>query len=95
MSGKLEITVIKATITNRGNSDMVFYATIIQDPYVIVQLGEKFEKTQVVKNSFNPTWNEKFVFQRLKEEILRVQVKYGIIFKIMEKDTLGDDIIGE
>ncbi|KAL9647313.1 hypothetical protein ABK040_011680 [Willaertia magna] len=64
------------------------------DPYVIVATsegGEKnFKKTEIIKKTLNPNWNEKFNFYFYEKN-----EKFQLFFKVMDKDTVSkDDFLG-
>ncbi|KAJ3033701.1 Extended synaptotagmin-3 [Rhizophlyctis rosea] len=58
------------------------------DAYVELWLDDDYkQKSSVVKNSNNPTWNETFTFQ--------TGGKHKLYFKVYDKDVADKDAIGE
>jgi len=61
----------------------------LSDPYVSFRLGDVTVKSRVVEKSLNPLWNEtiNIIGDRIAEKKL--------ICKVMDKDILTDDFLGE
>ncbi|SAM00495.1 hypothetical protein [Absidia glauca] len=83
-SGVLSVTVVEAKDLHKED-------LFKNDPYVEIYFDEKYkQRTQEVKSSNNPTWNETFTFniaQGSHEHKLRIRVN--------DKDLVGSDKIGE
>lgn len=59
------------------------------DPFVIASLGKKTYRTRVIRHKLNPVFNEKMVFQ-----VLRQEQAYSIAFTVVDRDKLsGNDFI--
>jgi Ca2+-dependent lipid-binding protein len=61
----------------------------LSDPYVLFRLGDVAIKSRVVEKSLNPLWNEtiNIIADGITEKKL--------ICKVMDKDILTDDFLGE
>jgi len=81
--GRLEIHVKSAK--NLPDTDGAFNLT---DPYVVCQVGSaRLLKTKYVEDCINPQWNEKF-------DVFVCHYVNEFNFKIMDKDTTRDDLVG-
>lgn len=59
------------------------------DPFVVVALGRKVLRTKVVRHNLNPIYNEKMVFQ-----IMRNETGYSLTFSVIDRDSLsGNDFV--
>lgn len=59
------------------------------DPFVVASLGRKTYRTRVVRHNLNPRFDEKMVFQ-----VMRNEQKYSLSFSVIDRDTLsGNDFI--
>eukprot|EP01006_Ploeotia_vitrea_P054831 TRINITY_DN67927_c4_g2_i1.p1 TRINITY_DN67927_c4_g2~~TRINITY_DN67927_c4_g2_i1.p1 ORF type:complete len:1486 (-),score=295.08 TRINITY_DN67927_c4_g2_i1:135-4592(-) len=80
--GRLRVVVLKAT--NLLDTDKAGGAS---DPFVVLKLGAKEEKTKVLNGTANPQWNEEFQFDNVSgSDALQVQV--------WDKDLIGKDDLG-
>ena len=62
------------------------------DPYVIFSHGSREQKSSVVKNDYNPEWNQEFVFEIQSES----DEQEELILTIMDKNKLAKDTaVGE
>jgi phosphatidylserine decarboxylase len=60
------------------------------DPFVVASLGRKTYRTKVVKHELNPVYNEKLVFQVIKQA-----VNYSLNFAVVDRDKFsGNDFVG-
>ena len=60
------------------------------DPFVVASLGRKTYRTKVVKHELNPVYNEKLVFQ-----VIRQAVNYSLNFAVVDRDKFsGNDFVG-
>jgi phosphatidylserine decarboxylase len=60
------------------------------DPFVVASLGRKTYRTKVIKHELNPVYNEKLVFQVIKQA-----VNYSLNFAVVDRDKFsGNDFVG-
>lgn len=60
------------------------------DPFVVASLGRKTYRTKVIKHDLNPIYDEKLVFQ-----VLRQAVNYHLNFAVVDRDKFsGNDFVG-
>ena len=61
------------------------------DPFVIASLGRKTYRTRVKRHNLNPVFDEKLVFQ-----VLRNEQQYSIYFSVVDRDKLsGNDFVAK
>ncbi|ORZ22201.1 C2 domain-containing protein [Absidia repens] len=83
-AGVLSVTVVEAK--NLHKEDL-----FKNDPFVEIYFDEKYkQRTQEVKSSNEPTWNETFTFN-----ITEGSSDHKLRIKVLDKDTIGSDKIGE
>ncbi|KAI9356701.1 C2 domain-containing protein [Pilaira anomala] len=83
--GTLTVTVIEAR--NLHKEDLGGH----NDPYVELWLDEEYkQRTSTIKDTENPVFNETFTFN-----IPEGSSEHRIHFKVIDKDTVGTDKIGE
>jgi len=59
------------------------------DPFVVASLGKKTYRTRVIRHNLNPVFNEKMLFQ-----VLRNEQSYSLSFTVIDRDKLsGNDFI--
>ena len=59
------------------------------DPFVVASLGKKTYRTRVIRHNLNPVYNEKMIFQ-----VLRNEQSYSLSFTVIDRDKLsGNDFI--
>lgn len=59
------------------------------DPFVVTSLGRKTLRTRVIRHNLNPVFDEKMVFQVMKNEQL-----YTMSFTVVDRDKLsGNDLV--
>ncbi|EXJ79249.1 phosphatidylserine decarboxylase [Capronia epimyces CBS 606.96] len=59
------------------------------DPFVVIALGRKVFRTRVIRHNLNPVFNEKMVFQ-----IMRQETGYSLTFTVIDRDKLsGNDFV--
>jgi len=59
------------------------------DPFVVTALGRKVLRTKVIRHNLNPVYNEKMVFQ-----IMRQETGYSLTFTVIDRDKLsGNDFV--
>jgi phosphatidylserine decarboxylase len=59
------------------------------DPFVVASLGKKTYRTRVIRHNLNPVFNEKMIFQ-----VLRNEQTYSLSFTVIDRDKLsGNDFI--
>lgn len=59
------------------------------DPFVVASLGKKTYRTRVIRHNLNPVFNEKMIFQ-----VLRNEQSYSFAFTVIDRDKLsGNDFI--
>ncbi|CAG9579222.1 conserved hypothetical protein [Leishmania major strain Friedlin] len=80
--GKIEVTVCAA----RKLHDCQLIG--LPDPFVRLVMGDKRYKTQVVKNSLNPAWDETFRFHIPDEMSTQLRLE------VWNKCTYSDDLMG-
>jgi hypothetical protein len=60
------------------------------DPFVITTLGRKTFRTRVIRHNLNPVYDEKLVFQ-----VLRNETGYSVGFTVVDRDQFsGNDYVG-
>ena len=60
------------------------------DPFVVASLGRKTYRTRVVRHDLNPVYDEKLVFQ-----VIRQAVNYSLNFAVVDRDKFsGNDFVG-
>lgn len=60
------------------------------DPFVVASLGRKTYRTKVIKHELNPVYDEKLVFQVIKQA-----VNYSLNFAVVDRDKFsGNDFVG-
>lgn len=60
------------------------------DPFVVASLGRKTYRTRVIRHNLNPVFDEKMVFQ-----VLRNEQNYSLSFSVVDRDKLsGNDFVG-
>lgn len=60
------------------------------DPFVVASLGRKTYRTKVIKHELNPVYEEKLVFQVIKQA-----VNYSLNFAVVDRDKFsGNDFVG-
>ncbi|KAF1814885.1 hypothetical protein P152DRAFT_236963 [Eremomyces bilateralis CBS 781.70] len=60
------------------------------DPFVVTSLGKKTYRTRVVRHNLNPVYDEKLVFQ-----VLRQEVNFSVSFAVVDRDSFsGNDFVG-
>lgn len=60
------------------------------DPFVVASLGRKTYRTKVVRHDLNPVYDEKLVFQ-----VIRQAVNYSLNFAVVDRDKFsGNDFVG-
>jgi phosphatidylserine decarboxylase len=60
------------------------------DPFVVASLGRKTYRTKVIKHELNPVYDEKLVFQVIKQA-----VNYTLNFAVVDRDKFsGNDFVG-
>ncbi|QIW95458.1 hypothetical protein AMS68_000976 [Peltaster fructicola] len=60
------------------------------DPFVVISLGKKTYRTRVIRHNLNPVFDEKLVFQVLKNE-----VNFSLNFSVVDRDKFsGNDFVG-
>ncbi|KAL9098265.1 MAG: hypothetical protein Q9163_006049 [Psora crenata] len=60
------------------------------DPFVVASLGRKTYRTHVVRHNLNPVFEEKMVFQ-----VMRQEQNYSMSFAVVDRDKLsGNDFVG-
>lgn len=60
------------------------------DPFVVASLGRKTYRTRVIKHDLNPVYDEKLVFQ-----VVRQAVNYQLNFAVVDRDKFsGNDFVG-
>mmetsp|Transcript_9755 Transcript_9755/g.8753 ORF Transcript_9755/g.8753 Transcript_9755/m.8753 type:complete len:353 (-) Transcript_9755:566-1624(-) len=57
------------------------------DPYVKISIGDRENKTKVVKNNLNPVWNAKFSYKFFENP-------KQIRFEVLDEDLTSDDKLG-
>ncbi|KAI8340132.1 C2 domain-containing protein [Chlamydoabsidia padenii] len=83
-AGTLTVTVVEAR--NLHKEDLMK-----NDPYVEIYFEDKYrQRTQEVKSSNNPTWNESFTFN-----IAEGSSEHKLKIRVNDKDLVGSDKIGE
>lgn len=82
-AGTLEVIVVEGR--NLKDQDAVGQ----NDAFVEVYLDKKYkQRTKTIKDTNNPVWNDKFVFNVQKDDD-------DITFKVYDEDTVGKDEIGK
>eukprot|EP01101_Sappina_pedata_P009064 TRINITY_DN5166_c0_g1_i1.p1 TRINITY_DN5166_c0_g1~~TRINITY_DN5166_c0_g1_i1.p1 ORF type:complete len:180 (+),score=53.54 TRINITY_DN5166_c0_g1_i1:51-590(+) len=66
------------------------------DPYLIVRIGNNFERTKTVKKTLNPQWNEDFVFYLEPNPDNKKEPLVNMAFlELWDQDSFSkDDIMG-
>ncbi|CEP07717.1 hypothetical protein [Parasitella parasitica] len=84
-AGTLNVIVIEARKLH--NEDLMGK----NDPYVELWIDDEkyMQKTTVIDNNNDPIWNQPFVFN------LSESRKHKLHIRVMDKDTIGSDKIGE
>lgn len=60
------------------------------DPFVVISLGKKTYRTRVIRHNLNPVYDEKLVFQVLKNE-----TNFSLNFAVVDRDKFtGNDFVG-
>ncbi|MCJ1419287.1 phosphatidylserine decarboxylase [Xylographa parallela] len=60
------------------------------DPFVVASLGRKTHRTRVKRHNLNPIYDEKMVFQ-----VMRQEQSYSLSFTVIDRDKLsGNDFVG-
>ncbi|KAI8142193.1 C2 domain-containing protein [Fennellomyces sp. T-0311] len=84
-AGVLKVTLVEAKDLD---SEDLFGAN---DPYVELWLDDDYkQRSSEVSNSNNPVWNEEFIFN-----IEEGSSDKKLYIKVMDKDLLSDDKIGD
>jgi phosphatidylserine decarboxylase len=61
------------------------------DPFVVVSLGKKTYRTRVIRHNLNPVFDEKMIFQ-----VLRQEQNYSMSFSVVDRDKLsGNDFVAQ
>lgn len=84
--GIVKVTVLEAKDLKRADISLTGKGK--SDPYVVVKVGAKSEKTKVVDNTVNPVWNETF---EMMVDSADGQVLYLDVF---DEDPGDDDFLG-
>ncbi|KAF2453627.1 phosphatidylserine decarboxylase proenzyme [Lineolata rhizophorae] len=88
VAGVLFLEVIK--ITDLPPEKNMTRTSFDCDPFVVTSLGKKTYRTRVIRHNLNPVFEEKLVFQ-----VLRNEVNYSLNFAVVDKDKLSNnDFIG-
>lgn len=59
------------------------------DPFIVASLGKKTYRTRVIRHNLNPVFNEKMIFQ-----VLRNEQSFSLSFTVIDRDKLsGNDFI--
>ncbi|SAM04318.1 hypothetical protein [Absidia glauca] len=83
-AGVLSVTIVEAKELHKED-------LLKNDPFVEVFFDEKYkQRTQEVKSSNEPVWNETFTFN-----ITEGSSDHKLRIKVLDKDTIGSDKIGE
>ncbi|GAN05382.1 hypothetical protein MAM1_0089d04852 [Mucor ambiguus] len=83
-SGTLNVTIIEGR--KLKGQDMIGK----NDPYVELWIDEDYkQKTTVISNTNDPVWNQTFTFN------LSESRKHKLYIKVMDKDKVGSDKIGD
>lgn len=78
-----------STVTDLPPEKNMTRTSFDMDPFVIASLGKKTYRTRVVRHNLNPVFNEKMIFQ-----VLRNEQQYSISFTVVDRDKLsGNDFI--
>ncbi|KAH8695010.1 putative phosphatidylserine decarboxylase Psd2 [Talaromyces proteolyticus] len=76
-------------ITNLPPEKNMTRTSFDMDPFVVISLGRKTLRTRVIRHNLNPVFDEKMVFQVMKQE-----KSYTISFTVVDRDKLsGNDLV--
>lgn len=82
VKGILRVKVVQA----QGIADMDFAFAGDTDPYVVVEVGGKWQQTSIIQGNLNPVWNEDFEFQVSSPESQQVNF-------LLWDDDVGQDTL--
>jgi phosphatidylserine decarboxylase len=87
VNGVVFMEVVK--ITDLPPERNVTRTSFDMDPFVVVALGRRVLRTKVVRHNLNPVYNEKMIFQ-----IMRNETGYSLTFSVIDRDSLsGNDFV--
>lgn len=61
------------------------------DSYVDIKLRQQQQRTQTIRKTLNPVWDEEFRFEVVDDSVLQ---NTPVEFKVMDQDVYSSDVIG-